>query len=281
MKLVECSILIFQGFKCYFSSIIYMSLSSISFAGDASSYITVPNSEDINFGTGDFTIEWYQYQTDDNDYPRIFQIGNYLNDGIVLGVSIEGGSFYYWTTGSYGNYVKLLNSGDYKDIWVHFAISRTSGTTQVFMNGTSIFSMSDTNDFIPTVDLTIANEYDKSNGAAFGGLMMYFSIKKGVGLYTQNFTVSNDFPTDYTILIKAGSFGNNVPTNVSTDTDIPPNFNGGNPPPPPPPTPVPRPVVRYYMPLFTNNAQVYYKSNSLPSCGVGSVRNSRFKAKRT
>lgn len=257
-----------------------MSLSSISFAGDASSYITVPNSQDINFGTGDFTIEWYQKQTDSNPFPRIFQIGSY-DDGIVLGVSIEGGSFYYWTESS-PNFVTGLNSVDYKDVWTHFAISRTSGTTQIFMNGTSIFSMPDTNNFVPTADLTVANEYSKSNAAAFGGLMMYFSIKKGVGLYTQNFTVSTDFPTDYTILIKAGSFGNNVPTNVSTDTDIPPNFNGGNPPPPPPPpTPVPRPVVRYYMPLFTNNSQVYYKSNSLPSCGVGSVRNSRHKAKRT
>ena len=29
---------------------------------------------DFNFGTGDFTIEWFQYQTDSNSYPRIFQI---------------------------------------------------------------------------------------------------------------------------------------------------------------------------------------------------------------
>jgi hypothetical protein len=33
--------------------------------------------------------------------------------------------------------------------------------------------------------------------------------------------------------------------------------------------------------LFTNNAQVFYKSHSLASGGVGSVRNYRKKARRT
>jgi len=32
--------------------------------------------------------------------------------------------------------------------------------------------------------------------------------------------------------------------------------------------------------LFTNNAQVFYKSHSLASGGVGSVRNHRLKARR-
>jgi hypothetical protein len=33
--------------------------------------------------------------------------------------------------------------------------------------------------------------------------------------------------------------------------------------------------------LFTNNAQVYYKPHSLASGGIGSVRNCRFKSKKT
>ena len=33
--------------------------------------------------------------------------------------------------------------------------------------------------------------------------------------------------------------------------------------------------------LFSNNAQVYYKPHSLASCGVGTVRNSRLKARKT
>lgn len=33
--------------------------------------------------------------------------------------------------------------------------------------------------------------------------------------------------------------------------------------------------------LYSDNALVYYKTNSLPSCGVGTVRNSRHTARKT
>jgi hypothetical protein len=65
--------------------------SSLYFEGNATSYINVPNSQDLHLGTGDFTIEWLQKQTDSNPYPRIFQIGSTGVGGgyLSLGVSIE------------------------------------------------------------------------------------------------------------------------------------------------------------------------------------------------
>ena len=44
-------------------------MSSLSFLGNATSYLRIPNTNDFDFGTGDFTIEWYQYQTDTNYFP--------------------------------------------------------------------------------------------------------------------------------------------------------------------------------------------------------------------
>jgi len=70
-------------------------MSSLSFLGNSTSYLRIPNTNAFDFGTGDFTIEWYQYQTDSNPFPRIFQVGNYTT-GIFIGVSIERGILYYW-----------------------------------------------------------------------------------------------------------------------------------------------------------------------------------------
>ena len=71
----------------------HIQMSSLSFIGNATSYLRIPNVADLNFGTGDFTIEWYQYQTDSNSFPRIFQIGKYsVGAGISIGVSLEGGT---------------------------------------------------------------------------------------------------------------------------------------------------------------------------------------------
>jgi hypothetical protein len=256
-------------------------MSSLAFAGNSSSYLRIPNTDGFDFGTGDFTIEWYQYQTDSNSFPRIFQVGNYPG-GVSIGVSIEGGVFYYWTNNS-PNFVKSLTSSSYKNVWVHFAICRSSGVTNVFMNGISIFSVNDTNNFNGTNDLVIANESTPSNGASFGGYMTYFSWVKGVALYTANFSVSNTYPTltnNYVLLLTASSFsgtlGNTVVNNnVSTTQNVPPNFLSitNNPTPPP--------FVRRFTPMFSNNSLVFYKRGSLASCGVGSVRNSSIKSRRT
>ena len=42
--------------------------SSLYFIGDATSYLKIPATSEFDFGTGDFTIEWYQYETDSNPF---------------------------------------------------------------------------------------------------------------------------------------------------------------------------------------------------------------------
>jgi hypothetical protein len=276
---------------------------SLSFLGDYTSYLRIPNTTEMNFGTGDFTIEWYQYQTDSNPFPRIFQIGSYGEgdtSGTSIGVSIEGGSFYFWSSSS-PNFVTSLDSSVYKNQWVHFAISRASGTTRIFMNGTSIFDMADETDYSSINDLIIGNEtkvinvnpsnqqsVDDSNISAFGGYLSYFSWVKGVALYTSNFTVPTDFPivtSDYQLLLTESSFtgtlGNTaLNNNVSNTTNVPPGFPG-SPPPPPPPIPPFTPPTNMKKSLFANNAMVFYARGSLAPGGVGGVGNASIKARKT
>jgi hypothetical protein len=259
-------------------------MSSLSFLGNATSYLRIPNTNDFDFGTGDFTIEWYQYQRDNNPFPRIFQVGNYPS--VSIGVSIEGGNFYYWSNNSHRPRIFIAPSS-YKNKWVHFAISRSSGVTKIFMNGHSIDSFNDTTNFNGANDLIIANESNPANISAFGGYITYFSWVKDVALYTTNFTVSNDYPTltdDYVLLLKAngfdGTLGNTVTNNnVSTTPNVPPNFlnnNNSN-----QTNDEEQPNLRNLKSLFSDNSRVYYKDHSLASCGVGTAKNSRHKSKKT
>ena len=141
------------------------------------------------------------------------------------------------------------------------------------MDGISIFGMEDGYDFNGTYDLIIGNESTPANDTAFGGYIKYFTWVKGAALHTTNFTVSNNPPTltdDYVLLLTAsgftGTLGSTVVNyNVSTTLNAPSN----------------QPSLRMLTPLFTNNAQVYYKPGSLAPGGVGSVRNSSTKARRT
>lgn len=75
---------------------------SLLFDPTASATLTAPGSVDWAFGTGDFTVEWWQYQTDSSPFPRIFSVGSFPSSAI--GVSIEGGTFYVWVGGSANNF---------------------------------------------------------------------------------------------------------------------------------------------------------------------------------
>ncbi len=163
---------------------------SISFSGTSTSHLAIANDVDLRMGTGDFTIEWWQYaQTVGNSFPRVFSIGSYSSQSIA--VSQEGSdssrTFYVWISSA----VSMESGQNYTNKWVHFAISRSSTGLRVFRNGTQIGStVVSTPNFNDTTNvLRIGNESSVSTGAAFKGLITNFRWVKGTAIYTSNFTV--------------------------------------------------------------------------------------------
>ncbi len=171
--------------KLYTSSIATLTPSgAMSFNGTINSFLSIGNDIDFRLRTGDFTIEWFQYQTAAGSFPRVFSVGTYSSASIA--VSIEGGLFYLWVNGSalFGLSVTVLNQ------WVHFAVCRSGTSLRAFRNGTQIgttqISSADIND--TTNAFTIGNETTKSSGSSFPGLITNFRWIKGTALYTSNFT---------------------------------------------------------------------------------------------
>jgi hypothetical protein len=201
-------------------------------------YIFVENSGNLlNFNTNDFTIEWWQYQTDENPYPRVFSIGSYTDSsGAQLAVSLEQGEgggpvFYFW---SYGSIIANFTiSGNIKNTWIHFAIVRQSNELNIYMNGVSQLAGPVTNntDYEFTKRLTIANEETMTNGASFNGLIYNFMWLNGIAKYSESFSPPTSIPsnfTSYTLLLNGtltlGSLASSVTKyNVSTSTNIPLN----------------------------------------------------------
>ncbi len=160
---------------------------TILFTGNTSSYITIASDVDFQFGTGDFTVEWFQYQTDNSPYTRPWSQGSWPSS--TISVSLEGGLFYYWEGGLL---IDQGSIGSYKNAWVHFAVTRSGSTIKTFKDGTQIGSdISSSFNYTGTDDLCIGNQTDHLGSAAFGGNITNFRWIKGTCLYSSNF----DIPT--------------------------------------------------------------------------------------
>jgi hypothetical protein len=194
---------------------------SYSFNG-ANSYLSVPPGDYWAFGTGDFTIEWFQKQTDTNNFPRIFSIGTYIGGGISVacsiekrGESIEDSSFYAWTTSS-ANFG--TNANPFKNVWVHFAIVRAGDQLSVYKNGI-LFAGPGSNtanitNTTRTLDFGIESPGDSQT--AFGGYLTNIRIVKGLAVYTGNFTV----PTSaLTVTADANPYGTSGGTGAQAIPD--------------------------------------------------------------
>ena len=157
-----------------------------SLGGSTSSYVSIPGQSGLDFGTGDYTIEWFQYETDANSYPRPFWYGSSPS----FGVSLEGGTFYYFLSGG----ANILGSlGTWKNIWVHFAVVRISGKLFTYKNGILISTAggisNTTNHTDITSNLIIGAKIGGLASEQFGGYITNFRIVKGLGVYTGNFTI--------------------------------------------------------------------------------------------
>ena len=159
---------------------------SYSFISSVNSFLDTPASSDWAVGTGDFTIEWFQYQTTTSGFQRAFTVDDF--NSIDIGVSVENSTFYYWANSSFRY---SSSSSTVINTWYHWAVVRQSGVTRVYRNGTLRGSQfNDTNNITNTVDeLSIGNENTPSTLAAFVGYITNFRWIKGLAVYTGNFTV--------------------------------------------------------------------------------------------
>jgi hypothetical protein len=158
---------------------------SYSFISSVNSFLDTPASSDWAVGTGDFTIEWFQYQTTTSGFQRAFTVDDF--NSIDIGVSVENATFYYWANSAF----RYSSSGaTTANVWIHWAVVRQSGVTKVYKNGTQLGSqISDTNNINNTIDeLSIGNENTPSTIAAFVGYITNFRWIKGLAVYTGNFT---------------------------------------------------------------------------------------------
>jgi hypothetical protein len=216
---------------------------SIIFSGSSISNLSIAaNQADFQFGTGDFTIEWFQFMSSSGNgtSPRMFAVGTYPNEMIGFSFEIGVNQVGVWVGNSGGLVLSasLVSSTLYSK-WVHFAISRSGTSLRLFLNGSQIGSTAtNSTNIVNTTDVfRIANESDTAayTTTAYCGSISNFRVVKGSALYTSNFTVPTSTLTAVAgtvLLLTASSLATKVADTSGTGkvvTDSSTTWSGENP----------------------------------------------------
>ena len=153
-------------------------------------YISIPNNSAFNFGTGDFTIEFWLYCSSD--------WASMTNPGIAgqkAGDSTNGWQIYRNINSPNMN-IRITATNDYvasatpaTNVWEHWAVVRNGTTLTWYKNGIQAGSYTGVSADISDVTGTFYSGYTQTWGGYFGnGYISNLRILKGTALYTANFT---------------------------------------------------------------------------------------------
>jgi hypothetical protein len=94
-------------------------------------------------GTGDFTISGWYYLNENKDYQIWFDFRNGSDATVPYLYSTSTGSGDYYVNGSHAFSGTVLPKQ-----WYYLVVSRVSGTTKAFLNGTEVMSFADSSNYI-------------------------------------------------------------------------------------------------------------------------------------
>jgi hypothetical protein len=160
---------------------------SLLLDGD-SDYVTLPDSADWDFGTGDWTID-FRVRNHDVTFAAT-QIWVDVNDGDTSGVVVG--------LSNVANKIQLGLASSYSDIswtpsadtWYHIAVVRSGNTVTVYVDGTSVGTKDATAlNMSGNVGVRIGNRF--AVGARyFNGYIDELRISKGIARWTADFSAS-------------------------------------------------------------------------------------------
>lgn len=162
----------------------YGTLWSNYFGG--SQFLTAPSNAAFGFGTGDFTIETWAYfagvSTQQNFIDLRASAGGtapilYITATGVVNYSVGGAAL-----------ISSASNAVPANTWNHIALSRSSGSSKIFVNGTQVGSTAADSTNFGTTIAAIGGVFNSTN--TMTGYLSNVRIVKGTAVYTSAFTPS-------------------------------------------------------------------------------------------
>ena len=153
-------------------------------------YLSLAESNDWHFGTGDFTLDFWTYAT--SNQPQYTDILAYrkaaaYTGGFILGFNYDNTNNDVWLYLSDSSYKWTSVSLDLS-AWIHWAIVRHGTDLVLYKNGVSQGTKASSDDIAGAADYTLNVGLNHGGSAIFTGWMDEIRISKGTARWTGNFT---------------------------------------------------------------------------------------------
>ena len=169
---------------------------SAYFNGDWNA-LTLSSSDDFNFGSGDFTIEfWVLVDSYNANSSRLIQSRDGdLNSGFNIGIGPSGNLAVYASTTNY-NWDTISDATSVATVplntWTHIVFGRKNGTFLIFVNGSIVYNKtSSASLYYNSGDIIIIGGQTNGTNRSLNGYIDEVRITKGEGRYSQPFQLNN------------------------------------------------------------------------------------------
>lgn len=162
------------------------------FPASTGSHLSAVSSSDFIFGTGDFTVECWLYQTARGTAPSIFATS--VNSAGSGGPNLYLDNGYPVFFSFVSNAVIITSSVAVAlNTWTSVALVRAGGTAYIFVNGTQCGSAANSQNFT-NGSFPAVGGYASGTELPFTGYIDELRVTKGVGRYTSTYTPFGPFP---------------------------------------------------------------------------------------
>lgn len=152
---------------------------------DASSYLSLADSDDWDFGTGDFTVDFWLRPSQVGIINVFPEIGDYSSSAGIHWFIYENSGIYVYLNGG-GSLNTFSPFTPSANTWHHFALTRSGTSLRMFVNGVQI-GATRTNS---------TNMTTGTHGIKIGAWTTYYThgqldelrISRGIARWTSNFT---------------------------------------------------------------------------------------------
>ena len=156
----------------------------------STSYLSVPSSSALAFGTGDFTVElWVNYYSDTGNYVLYDGRGTSILTQIGFVIYLAGGTLY----AQQGTTPIVTTTSPTANTWHHIAFSRSGSSNKFFVDGTQVgTTVTDSTNYSTAYSVGIGTTLDSSYTSSYdlNGYLSNVRVVKGSAVYTSNFTPS-------------------------------------------------------------------------------------------